>query len=114
MRHSCQETWESTVENGQQGKQSEIKLLIQDSSKQRELIVYTDGSVTKNQSGWGFTVKQGVTTIHVDSAAYTVSTFSLPMEVEAVTSALRWIASRADSETRHAIILTDSMSLLQK
>ena len=114
MRHSCQETWESTVENGQQGKQSEIKLLIQDSSKQRELIVYTDGSVTKNQSGWGFTVKQGVTTIHEVSAAYTVSTSSLTTEVEAVTHALRWIASRSDSQTRHAIILTDSVSLLQK
>ena len=36
------------------------------------------------------------------------------MEVEAVTHALRWIASRGDSQTTHAIILTDSMSLLQK
>ena len=32
-------------------------------------VVYTDGSVT-NQSGWGFTVKQGATTIPEDSAAY--------------------------------------------
>ncbi len=36
------------------------------------------------------------------------------MEVETVTHALRWIASRGDSQTTHAIILTDSMSLLQK
>ena len=36
------------------------------------------------------------------------------MEVEAVTHALRWIASRGDSQTTHAIILTDSISLLQK
>ena len=76
--------------------------------------MYTDGSVTEDQSGWGFTVKQGVTTIHEDSAAYTVSTSSLTMEEEAVTHALRWIAPRSDSQTRHAIILTDSMSLLQK
>ena len=33
------------------------------------------------------------------------------MEVEAVTHALRWIVSRGDSHTTHAIILTDSMSL---
>ena len=72
--------------------ESEIKLLTQDSSKLRDLMLYTDGSVTKDQSGWGFTVKQGVTTIHVDSAAYSVSTFSLTLEVEAVTCALRWIA----------------------
>ena len=50
--------------------------------------------------------------IHEDSAAYTVSTSSLTMEVEEVTHALRWIASRGNST--HAIILTDSMSLLQK
>ena len=36
------------------------------------------------------------------------------MEVEAVTHALRWIASRGDSQTTHAIILTNSISLLQK
>ena len=55
-----------------------------------------------------------MTTIHEDSAACTVSTFSLTIEVEAVTHALRWIASRDDSQTKHNIILTDSMSLLQK
>ena len=76
--------------------------------------MYTDGSVTKDQSGWGFTVKQGAATIHEDSAAYTVSTSSLTMEVEAVTHALRWIALRGDSQTTHAVILTDSMSLLQQ
>ena len=76
--------------------------------------MYTDGSVTKDQSGWGFAVKQGVTTIPEDSAANTVSTSSLTMEVEAVTHALRWIASRGDSQSTHAIIFTDSMSLLQK
>jgi len=46
--------------------------------------MYTDGSVTKDQSGCGFTVEQGATNIHEDSAAYTVSASSLTMEVEAV------------------------------
>ena len=36
------------------------------------------------------------------------------MEVEAVTHTFRWIASRGDSQTTHAITLTDSKSLLQK
>ena len=36
------------------------------------------------------------------------------MKVGAVTHALRWIAPRGDSQTTHAIILTDSMNLLQK
>ena len=42
-----------------------------------------------------------------------VSTPSLTMEVEAVTHALRWTASRGDSQTTHGVILTDSMSLLR-
>ena len=55
-----------------------------------------------------------MTTIHEDSAACTVSTFSLTIEVEAVTHARRWTASRDNSQTKHNIILTDSMSLIQK
>ena len=81
--------------------------------------MYTDGSVTKDQSGGGgggggFTAKQGATTIHEGSAAYTVSTSSLTMEVEAVTHAFRWIVSRGDRRTTHAIILTYSTSLPQE
>ena len=87
-------------------------IVYTDGSVTKDLIVYTDGSVTKDQSGWGFTVKQDMTTIHEDSAAYTVSTSSLTMEVEAVTLALCWAASKGDSRT--SLILTDSMSLLQK
>ena len=49
---------------------SEIKLLIQEKSKLQELVLYTDGSVTKDQARWGFTAKEGATTIHKDSAAY--------------------------------------------
>ena len=75
------------------------------------IVHNTDGSVTKDQSWWGFTVKQGGTTVH---EAYTVSTSSFTMEVEAATHVLRWIATRGDSRTTHAIIFTDSMSLLQK
>ena len=63
--------------------------------------MYTDGSVTKDQPGCEFTVKQGATTIHEDSAAYTVLTSSLTIEMEAVAHALRWIASRGDSRTTH-------------
>ena len=65
----------------------EIKPLIQENSKPQD-IVYTDGSVTKDQSGWGFTAKQGATPIHEDSVVYSVPTSSLTMEVEEVTHAL--------------------------
>ena len=80
--------------------ESEIKHFIQENSKPQNL---TDGSVTKGQSGWGFTVKQGATTIHEDSAALTVPTSGLTREVEAVTHALRWISSkrRQSDHTSH-------------
>ena len=37
---------------------AEIKLLIETISVKDDIIIYTDGSVTKNQSGWGFTANQ--------------------------------------------------------
>ena len=94
--------------------ESETKLLIQENSKPQDLIMYTDDSVTKDQSGWGITVKQGEATIHEDSAVCMVSASSFTMELEAVTCALHWIASGGDSQTTHTIILIDSTSLLQK
>ena len=45
--------------------------------------MYTDDSVTKDQSGWDFTVKRVATIINEDSAAHTVSTFSLTIGVGA-------------------------------
>ena len=97
---SSQKTWESTVENGQQAKaDSDIKhQFTRENSKQQTLTAYTDGSVTKDQSGWGFTVKQGVITNHEDSVvAYNVVRASLTMEMEAPTHALPWIASKKAS-----------------
>ena len=69
--------------------ESEIKFLIQENSKPQDLIVYTDGPVTKDLSQCGFTVKQGATTNHEIYAAYTVSTSTLTMTAEAVTQACK-------------------------
>ena len=65
-------------------------------------------SVTKDWSGWGFTVKQGGKTVYEDSGAHRVTTSSLTIEVEAVTQAIQWLASQCDEQITHAIILTDS------
>ena len=67
------------------------------------------GSVTKDQSGWGVTMKQIAITIREDNVTCCATT-----SMETVTPALRWTAPRSDSQTTHAIILTDSMSLLKK
>ena len=65
--------------------ESEIQLLSQGNSRLHEPLVYADGSISKDQSGWGSTVKQVVTAIHEDGAACTVSSPSLTVEMEAVT-----------------------------
>lgn len=46
---------------------SEIHLHIEENSKLQDLIVYARTAryaINKDQSGWGFTVKQGTITIH--------------------------------------------------
>ena len=77
-------------------------------------MFYTDGSATRDRFSWGFTVKQGGRTVHEDSGAHRVTTSSLTMEVEAVAHAIQWLASHRDAQITHAVILTDSMNLLQK
>ena len=93
---------------------AEVQMLVEANSKPHDIVIYTDSSVTRDQSGWGFTVKQDGRTVHEDSGAHRVTTSSLTMEVEAVTHAIQWLASQRDARITHAIILTDSMNLLQK
>ena len=83
-------------------------------SKPHDIVICTDGSVARDRSGWGFIVKQGGRTVHEDSGAHRVRTSSLTMEVEAVTHAIQWLTSQRDARITHAILLTDSMNLLQK
>ena len=87
-------------------------MLVEANSKPHDIVIYTDDSVTRDRSGWGFTVKQGGRTVLKDSGAHRVTNSSLTMEVEAVTHAIQWLASQCDSQITHAIILTDSKNLL--
>ena len=71
-------------------------MLVEANSKPHDIVIYTDGSVTRDRSGWGFTVKQveGLCTKTVEP---TVTTSSVTMEVEAVTHAIQWLASQRDA-----------------
>ena len=84
---------------------AKVQMLVEANSKPHDIVIYTDGSVT---------VKQGGRTVQEDSGAHRVTTSSLTMEVEAVTHAIQWLTSQRDSQITHAIILTDSMNLLQR
>ena len=93
---------------------AEVQMLVEATSRSHDIVIYTDGSVTRDRSGWGFTVKQGGRTVHEDSGAHRVTTSSLTMEAETVTHAIQWLASQRHAQITHAIILTDSMNPLQK
>ena len=92
---------------------AEVRMFAEANSKPHDMI-YTDGSVTKDRSGWGFTVKHGGRIVHKDSGSHRVMISSLTMEVEAVTHVIQWLASQRDAQITHAIMLTDSMNLQQQ
>ena len=68
---------------------AEVQMLVEAKSKPHDIVICTDGSVTRDRSGWGFTVKQDGRTVHEDSGAHRVTNSSLTMEVEAVTYAIQ-------------------------
>ena len=67
-------------------------MLVEANSKPHDIVIYTDGSVKRDRSGWGFTVKQGGRTVHGDSGAHRITTCSLTTQVEAVTRAIQCLA----------------------
>ena len=67
---------------------AEVQVLVEADSKPHDIVMCTDGSVTRDRSGWGFMVKQGGRTVHEDSRAHRVTTSTLTMEEEAVTHAI--------------------------
>ena len=41
---------------------AEVHMLVEASNKPHDIVFYTDGSVTRDRSGWEFMVKQGLYT----------------------------------------------------
>ena len=77
-----------------------------------DAVVFMDGSVQRDvKSGWAFTVRVNGATVAEDSGAVNLTTSSMLMEVKAITEALRYLQTH---QHKRAIIVTDSMSTLQK
>ena len=49
---------------------AEVQMLLEANSKPHDIVIYTDGSVIRDRSGWGFTVKQGGRTVYEDSRSH--------------------------------------------
>ena len=95
-----------------------FKLLIQENSQLKNLSVFTDGSVTKDQSGWGSLSSkvQSPSTKTMQPIKYKLSTSSLLMGggcSYACSPLDCFKIQRSNKLTTHAIVLKESMSLQQ-
>ena len=90
----------------------QLRRLSATKARMEIFFVFTDGSVKRGEkSGWAFTVRCRGETVGEGSGAVEVTTSSMVMEIKAVTKALKYL--QLNNYTR-AVIITDSMSTLQK
>ena len=64
-------------------------------------MIYPEGSVTMDQSGWQFNVKQDGQTTYEDSGAYRASTSSLTTDVEEVRHTVQLLGSQTKTHITH-------------
>ena len=91
---------------------AEVETLIEENSRVGDLIVFTDGSVTRNKkSGWAYSARLNGKVIAENSSATDLTLSSMATEVNAITLALTWIA---EQPYERLVIVTDSLSTLEK
>ena len=89
-----------------------VEAIIAEHSSDGDAVVFTDGSVQRGvKSGWAFTIRINGETVAEGSGAVDLTTSSMLMEVKAITEALRYLQLH---QHKRALIITDSMSTLQK
>ena len=92
---------------------AEVQMLVETSSKPHDIVIYMDGSVTRDRSGWS-SQSSRVEGLYKKTVEPGVRASSLTMEVDTVAHAIQWLASQRYAKITYAIILTDTMNLLQK
>ena len=91
---------------------AEIETLISEISDADDAVIFTDGSVKRGvKSGWAYSVRVDGQTVAEDSGAVEITASSMSMEIKAVTEALLYLKN---SQYQNAVIVSDSMSTLQK
>ena len=89
-----------------------VEAIIAEHGGASDLVIFTDGSVKRGiKSGWGYTVRVDGEMINEASGASELTTSSMVMEIKAITEALQYVQRE---QHKRAIIVTDSMSTLQK
>ena len=91
---------------------AEIETLIEENSQPGDVIIFTDGSVVRDQkSGWAYSARVDGKTVSEDSQACSSTLSSMMTEINAVTLALRWAINQPYSRL---VFVTDSLSTLEK
>ena len=91
---------------------AEIETLIEENSREGDVIVFTDGSVIRGKkSGWAYTARVDGITVSENSAACDSTMSSMMTEINAVTLALTWLK---DTEYSRVVFVSDSLSTLEK
>ena len=75
------------------------------------VLVYTDGAVQNNRSGWGFQAVYRENIIREGYGGYNHRKNSLEMEAEAVWHVLSWLVSNRTGFFKHAMILMDCKNI---
>jgi ribonuclease HI len=95
-----------------QQKEAEIQRLIAENSWSGNQVIYTDGSVTRGlHNGRVCSVRIKGQTIPEKNSAFTDTTSSKRMEIEAATTAIEWLGTGGYC---YCVKVTDSMSRLSK
>ena len=100
------------VDNGREwapgATHAEIDTIIEENSREGDVIVFTDGSVIRGKrSGWAYTARVDSITVSENSAACDSTMSSMMTEISAVTLALTWLK---DTEYSRVVFVTDSLS----
>ena len=91
---------------------AEVETIIEENSRPGDVIIFTDGSVVRDQqSGWAYTARVDGHIVSEDSMACSTTLSSMATEINAVTLALTWL-SRQDYG--RIVFVTDSLSTLEK
>ena len=91
---------------------AEVETIIEENSRPGDVIIFTDGSVVREQkSGWAYSARVDGQIISENSMACSTTLSSMMTEINAVTLALTWVSSQDYSRV---VFVTDSLSTLEK
>ena len=111
-RRASRKSLQLWAENAENGPHAEVETIIEENSRPGDVIIFTDGSVVRDQkSGWAYSARVDGQIVSEDSMACSTTLSSMMTEINAVTLALTWVSSQDYSRI---LFVTYSLSTLEK